>query len=109
MDLGEYKLFYFVPDSIYSEQGQAATVYLTKAGKIMSVMEAEGGSDWFSSTEYKGERNGFSCDSISLDFEYAWFADENEKRNIFKQGEVRAPGYKRHELVCSEAPPKVAL
>jgi hypothetical protein len=102
VDLGQYKIFYFVPNSIYSEEAQVATVLLTKDKRIFEVSTAQGGSDWFSSTEYKGERSGFSCDSVSLDFQYAWYMDENGQRIVSHEGEVRATGFKQHDLACSE-------
>jgi hypothetical protein len=101
VDLGEYKSFYFVPDSIYSEQGQTAVVYLTKNNQVFNITSAEGYSDYFTSTVYNGPANGFSCDSVTLEFESAWLTDENGQRKEFRNGEVRAL-YKNHVLDCSD-------
>lgn len=102
VDLGEYKSFYFVPGSIYTENGQTAVVYFTKDDEIRNVSTAEGISEYFTSTVYEGPTNGFSCDSVTLEFESAWLIDENGERKEFRSGEVRAPLYKDHELVCTE-------
>jgi hypothetical protein len=102
VDVGEYKLFYFVPGRIYSEQGQTAVVYLTKNEQVIDINSAEGVSEYFTSTVYNGPTNGFSCDSVTLEFESAWLMDENGQRKDFRSGEVRELDHKSHELVCFE-------
>lgn len=102
VDVGDYKSFYFVSGSIYNEHGQTAVVYLTKDNEVINVTSAEGVSEYFTSTVFNGPTNGFSCDSVTLEFESAWLIDENGERRKFRDGEVRAPQYKDHELVCTE-------
>lgn len=100
VDLRDHKLFYFTDGPLYNEDEQPATVYLTINKTVLDISTSVGISDWFTSTEYKGERNAFSCDSITLKFEYAWFLDKNETRQYFSRGEVRVPGHKNYDLVC---------
>ena len=100
VDAEGYKIYFFVPGQINDENDQNAVVYVTQDQKVIDISAANGHSDYYTSIEYIGPKVGFSCDSASLDLEWAWYVNKNGERLDFGYGEVRAPGYQNRNLVC---------
>lgn len=103
VDLGETKMYYFVDgDSIYDEDGIEAQVLRVKNGAIVDRDISTGYADWFTTIDFAGPRNGFSCDSMSFQFEGAWYIDESGAMKKHLNGWVRVVGSAERPLNCEE-------
>ncbi len=103
IDLGQTQFFVFYSSGAFRKANETVKVMRVANRRGVFLSAAAKKTDWFSNTIYSAKHFEISYDSVTFDFDSAWFKDHNGIIRHFKNGSVRLVDAGRFPLVCAES------